>query len=134
MWRFSIRSRQWMAWLNIHDEKNSIENNRNTLLEKKQPNNNWFRKLFDLWDKFTSVTLAWFKQVNKSKDAVVRVEVDPTGLDLTERGRTNIKQVMQSSSIFKRITDKRDNFNYSNNNFINQLMQQKPEEEIKTSF
>ena len=123
-----------MAWLNIHDEKNSIENNRNTLLEKKQPNNNWFRKLFDLWDKFTSVTLAWFKQVNKSKDAVVRVEVDPTGLDLTERGRTNIKQVMQSSSIFKRITDKRDNFNYSNNNFINQLMQQKPEEEIKTSF
>ena len=72
--------------------------------------------------------------MNKSKDAVVRVEVDPTGLDLTERGRTNIKQVMQSSSIFKRITDKRDNFNYSNNNFINQLMQQKPEEEIKTSF
>ena len=78
--------------------------------------------------------MAWFKQVNKSKDLVIRVEVDPTGLDLTERGRTNIKQVMQSSSIFKRITDKRDNFNYSNNNFINQLMQQKPEEEIKTSF
>ena len=70
--------------------------------------------------------MAWFEQVNKSRDAVIMVEVDPTWLDLTERGRTNIKQVMQCSCIFIRTTDYRDNISDSNNNFINQLMQKKP--------